>query len=284
MDLSVAYKLVANDQVVLITEAATLPIVDPFGLAEEIGLNLEESLRSVKLLTLKASGDIRWLEKILKLPAQSLKSNLSKFPLLQEIKHCIEEHKKASNTARTRAPTEWAALARIKIHSRNLFVQNRSNSVVLGLVGVIGSTAPQDEKEVLHWFLRELQQDIGSLSRGDVQKSFRCSEAPGPYEDQAQEVLENLRAHSGCSRANWCPSKVSFKIQKKNSKAWHLVRVPDLGKKKKTFVDSQEPFDKVLSLCIEYLSSSAPSSSSDPAVQEAQDEAKDGDLSENEHS
>ena len=141
---------------------------------------------------------MRWLEKALKLPAQYLKANLRKFRLIQEIQNAVEETKKKDLKKKTRAPTQWKALLLLHIRNRNLFVQNRTDCVIVGLVGVTGGTSSVDEKETLQWIARQMHKDLEIVqgSAGDGPGGgWKRSESWGDHEGEITEVLENLKKH-----------------------------------------------------------------------------------------
>ena len=267
MDFKVEYQLTLNDEVV----AAPVEIItysDPLGLAESIDLNLGES-HQVKLLSLKATQNLKWLEKALKLPDKYLKikTNLRKFRLIQEIHDAVEDTKKD-----LRRTSKWALLL-LHIRNRNLFVQNRTDCVIVGLVGVAGGSTSEDEKETLQWITKQLHQDLEFVLDPAGQVPGGCwkrSEIWGTYEDEITQIVENLKKHPQCMKATWVPSRRSFKVQ--NSKACKFFRVSNLRQRDKASVILEDVFGQVESQCLEFLENS-PSASSGPAIVEEEEEA-----------
>ena len=92
MDFKVEYLLTLNSEVVPAPEQV-ISYLDPLGLAENLELDFDQA-HQVKMVSFKATQSLKWLEKALKLPAQYLKANLRKFPLIQEIQNAVEETKK----------------------------------------------------------------------------------------------------------------------------------------------------------------------------------------------
>ena len=273
MDLKAEYKLCLNDEVVP-APVENITYLDPLGLAEDIQLNLDRMDR-VELVSFKASHNMRWLEKVLKVPAQYMKTNLHKFRLMQEIKDEVEDIKKDIKV-NARAPTQWKSLLLLHIRNRILFVQNRTDCVIVGLVGVTGSTSCRDEEETLLWLARQFQQDLQLVQDPAADQPAggwkRSSESWGDYEDEITEVIENLKKHPQCLKASWVPSRKSFRVQK-HSKAFKFFRVSNLGSRKKTSVNLEDIFGQVESSCLEFLDTSPSSASSAPAIQDQEQEA-----------
>ena len=184
MDLKVEYKLCLNDEVVP-TSVDCLLFIDPLDLAGDIDLDLEQH-HQVNLVNLQTTGNLRWLEKVFKLPAQSLRKDLHKLPLISQIKKAVEDVKKSIQ--KTRAPTQWKALTILSIRNRILFVQNRTDCVILGLVDETGDTSLQGVKKTLLWIAEQVQKDLEALQTpaGDGPAGWKRSESWGDREDEIQ--------------------------------------------------------------------------------------------------
>ena len=66
----------------------------------------------------------------------------------------------------------------------------------------------------LVWFCTQLQKDIDeNLQQKPEQKA---ASVPAEHEDQVQEVMEKLKAHPQCQLVHFVPSRMLFRIRKKN--------------------------------------------------------------------
>ena len=271
MDFKAEYRLCLNDEVLPFSEEL-LTFIDPLDLAQDIDLNLDEHRGRVKVVSLKATGNLRWLEKILKVSAQFMKTNLNKFALIKDIKKAVEDVKKT--TKKPRAPTQWKSLVFLRIRDRNLFVQNRSDCVIVGLVGVTGKTSPEDEKETLQWIAEQMYKDLEFVQEQGSDEpagGWKRSESWGDHENEITEVVENLKKHSQCLKATWVPSRQCFRVQNLR-KVFKDICIC-LGKRRKSSVDLQDTFASAESRALEFLmDSDPPSASSAPAIQDQENE------------
>ena len=292
MDLKAEYKLCLNDQVVPVEEQ-DISFVDPYNLATELDLNLDD-MQHVKLVNFRA-GHLVWLEKALQLPSRSLHRSLQKLPLFQEIKELIgtikNRNKKGPNA---RAATEWKSLIPLKVRNRLLFVRNTTHCVVLGLLGSDGGVGPDEEAETLVWFTNQVHEDLKIWEKAagpSKALSSASSQVFADHQEEVEEVLEVLKQHSACQNAWWAPSRHMITVLKKNSKERKEIRVQGLTKNRKTQEGFERPwnsFQKALALGIEYLDSEVPEQSSSSAsghptkIQQSMNEDAEGDIEEDE--
>ena len=234
MDLKAEYKLCLNDQVVSMEEQ-DISFVDPYNLATELDLNLDDR-QKVKMVSFRA-GHLVWLEKALQLPSRSLHRSLQKLPLFQEIKELIgtmkNRNKKGPNA---RAPTEWKSLVPLKVRNRLLFLRNTTHCVVLGLLGSDGGAGPDEEAETLVWFTNQLQEDLKAWEKPagpSKAASSASSQVLAEHQEEVEEVLEVLKQHSACQNAWWAPSRNMITVLKKNTKERQEIRVQGLTKKRR---------------------------------------------------
>ena len=112
----------------------------------------------------------------------------------------------------------------------------------------------------LVWFCTQLQKDIDeNLQQKPEQKA---SSVAAEHEEQVQEVMEKLKAHPQCHLVHFLPSRVLFRIRKKNlqgpASAGKIAEIKVLGinKWRKTGSASgasQDPFQKCLSMGLNFL-------------------------------
>ena len=292
----VEYRLCLNGHAIPV-ETKDMFLVDPLNLAETYSLDLPDSTE-VNLVSFKASGDMNWLCKSLQLPDDDDDKKRStgrwwahnpiRVPLLMEIKEAIKNLKqlKLKQTRDGKLPTDHHCLILLEIRGQLLYVRNNSTSVTLGLAKEPGSlpfcskdigepstprenngidepSTPRknkdmDELQPLVWFCTQLQKDIDeNLQQKPEQKA---SSVAAEHEDQVQEVMETLKAHPQCHVVHFVPSRMLFKISKKNlhgpASAGKVSEIKLLGlnKWRKTSGDTvQDPFQKCLYMCRNFL-------------------------------
>ena len=197
------------------------------------------------LLSLKASGDLRWLERGFKLSAKWWVRNHMRVPLLKEIRQAIET-KKSRSGGGSRLPKLANTLVAIKIREKVILVQNQPLFVNLAF-------HPGEEIEGLQWIINELKKYIDHLKEEssessqddddegeddeheEPQGSLRVSKQQRhPLSKNEQQIVENslknIREHSECLRATFLPSRCAFRVFKKD-KSKSEFRVSDLKKK-----------------------------------------------------
>lgn len=263
-EFKVEYKLCLNGQAVPVQKKEMI-IVDPLNLAATNALDLPESTE-VTLVSFKATADVAWLWKSLELPGGDqtrVKSrwwvhNSSRLPLLLEIKEAIKNLK---HQKKTNQPTDHQCLILLEIRGKLLYVQNTSAAVTLGLTKEPGTLNVLDpETEPLTWFCTQLQKDMGEHLQEKADKRNQNAE----HQEKVQEVLDQLKEHPQCHLIHFIPSRMIFRIVKKNlhgpANAGRVseVRVVGLNKWRKTegasgSSEAQDPFQKSLSLGLSFL-------------------------------
>ena len=254
-------------------------IVDPLNLADTYSLKLPD-YTEVNLVSFKATGDMNWLCKSLQLPGDDIDKkhppcrwwshNSNRVPLLMEIKEAIknlklEKEKRSFNDAH--------CLILLEIRGQLLYVRNNSVAVTLGLAKEPGSlpfcsknigepSTPReiDEFQPLVWFLSQLQKDIDE-SLQDMPEQKAASVA-SEHEEQVQEVMEKLKAHPQRHLVHFLPSRMLFRIRKKNlqgpASAGKIAEFKVLGLNKWRKTEgasggSQDPFQKCLYMGLNFL-------------------------------
>ena len=253
--LRTSWRLCVNEQTVPLVKKE-MPFLDPYGLAEEMDLDLEDS--EVSLVDFKATGDMAWLDKVLEKPARFWLHHHNKVPSLLEIRQLIEAKKDLKKA--TRLVGNHKCLIPLKVRGRILYVLNDTRKCVLGLTGHPGALpgTPEDEAGALLWFLDELQKGLETL--GDEEKK-EVKEVPKKaveeeYSEQIQACLESLVQHPQCSSACFKPSRLTFQVVKKDL-VQKEFRVKNLNKRARTSTEPEEPFQKALAVATEYLDESA---------------------------
>ena len=113
--LRTSWRLCVNEQTAPLVKKE-MPFLDPYGLAEEMDLDLEDS--EVSLVDFKATGDMAWLEQLLEKPARFWLQQHHKIPLLLEIRQLIEAKKDLKKT--TRLVGNHKCLIPLKVRGRIL--------------------------------------------------------------------------------------------------------------------------------------------------------------------
>lgn len=222
-------------------EHKEMQVLDPDSLSgawgEAWGMELgsDDLLIEMSLLSLKATADMWWFLKPMKLGSKWWKTHHSEIPLLIEILSIIKSKKSKSR----RVPKEPDAMVLLKVREKVLCVQNLPHLVTLGFPG-----APEDNLPLmkqLMWILEQLSKDIKRLGENPVDPEEALVEAPeqSEEEDEAstsqkqiiQDCLKNLQKHPNCLSAIWAPSRTSFRI-KRQDKRFRDFRVKALKRKK----------------------------------------------------
>ena len=142
------------------------------------------------LVSLKASADMGWFHKSLGLRHKWWKVNRARLPLLLEIRKSIRERKGRAFAGRqARMPRESESMTLVKVRGKALWVQNRSNFVILGLL-------PRESEGPLQWFVEELQKDVELLkAKNGAGESLESSEEP----EEESEDEEGGESGSDCA-------------------------------------------------------------------------------------
>lgn len=228
------YRMCLNDLAVPFVERS-LAFHDLHNLAEG-DIENQEFL----ILSLKASADVRWLERAFDLPARWWINHHGSVPLLLEIRQAIET-KKVKSGGGSRLPKLPTAIVAIHIREKVILVQNQTLFLSLAF-------KPGEEIEALQWFLEELEKDIEKLQNkaapqttqeqdDDTQEPPRFSKQQkhrvGHEEHQVvQASLNKLLEHSECLRASFLSSRGSFRVIKKDKSSSEFL-VSGLMKKRK---------------------------------------------------
>ena len=211
--------------------------------------------------------------------------NSIRVPLLMEIKEAIKNLKQQK---KANQPTDHQCLILLEIRGQLLYVRNNSVAVTLGLAKEPGSlpfcskdigepSTPRENKDIdepssprknkdidefqpLVWFLSQLQKDIDE-SLQDMPEQKAASVA-SEHEEQVQEVMEKLKAHPQCHLVHFLPSRMLFRIRKKNlqgpASAGKIAEFKVLGLNKWRKTEgasggSQDPFQKCLYMGLNFL-------------------------------
>ena len=244
--LRTSWSLCLNDHVVPV-QTKVCAIVDPYELMEGLDLDLEDT--EVSLVYFHATSDMSWLMKSLGKPVKWWIHNWNRIPLILEIRERIKAKKNKKE------PANHKCLVALQIRGKTLFVVNDTHNTTLGLLtGQVGEQpgSPENQAGTLLWFCDELHKDIENLPK-EVQKPLKEDRAPPDSEHQEaiKRTLDGIQAHSQCRSSHYRPSRLTFKVFRKD-KTYKEIRVVGLNKKQKP-QGAQDPFDKVLSLALEFL-------------------------------
>ena len=241
--LRTSWSLCLNDQVVP-SQTKVCSIVDPYELMEGLDLDLEET--EVSLVRFHGTADMSWLMKSLGMPVKWWIHNWNRIPLILEIRELIKAKKNKKERANHKC------LVALQIRGKTLFVVNDTHTTTLGLLTGHGEQpgSPENQAGTLLWFCDELYKDIENLPK-EFQKPLKEDRAPPEHQEAIQRTLDGIQAHPQCSSSHYKPSRLGFKIFRKD-KTYKEIRVVGLNKKQKP-EGAQDPFDKVLSLALEFL-------------------------------
>ena len=242
--LRTSWSLCLNDHVVP-AQTKVCSIVDPYELLEGLDLDLEET--EVSLVRFHGTADMGWLMKSLDLPVKWWVYNWNRIPLILEVRELIKARKNK------RDPGIHKCLVALRIREKTLFVVNDTHTTTLGLLtGQVGEQpgSPENQAGTLLWFCDELHKDIENLPK-EFQKPLKEDRAPPEHQEAIKRTLDGIQAHPQCSSSHYRPSRLGFKVFRKD-KTYKEIRVVGLNKKQKPN-GAQDPFDKVLSLALEFL-------------------------------
>ena len=246
--LRTSWSLCLNDQVVP-AQTKVRAIVDPYQLMEGPDLDLEET--EVSLVCFHGTADMSWLMKCLEMPVKWWSHNWNRIPLFLEIRMRIKAKKSKKE------PANHKCLVALQVRGKTLFVVNDTHTMTLGLLEsqpLPGEQpgSPENQAGTLRWFCEELYKDIENLPK-EFQKPLKEDRARAPPEHQEaiQRTLDGIQAHPQCKSCHYKPSRLSFKIFR-GDKTSKEIRVVGLNKRQKP-EGAQDPFEKVLSLALEFL-------------------------------
>ena len=245
--LRTSWSLCLNDHVVPV-QTKVCSIVDPYELMEGLDLDLEDT--EVSLVYFHATSDMSWLMKSLGKPVKWWIHNWNRIPLILEIRELIKAKKANKNK---KEPANHKCLVALQIRGKTLFVVNDTTTTTLGLLtGQVGEQpgSPENQAGTLLWFCDELHKDIENLPN-EFQKPLKEDRAPPEHQEAIKRTLDGIQAHPQCSSSHYKPSRLGFKVFRKD-KTYKEIRVVGLNKKQKP-KGAQDPFDKVLSLALEFL-------------------------------
>ena len=246
--LRTSWSLCLNDQVVP-AQTKVCAIVDPYELMEGLDLDLEET--KVSLVCFHGTADMSWLMKCLEMPVKWWVHNWNRIPLILEIREGIKAKKNKKE------PANHKCLVALQVRGKTLFVVNDTHTMTLGLLEsqpLPGEQpgSPENQAGTLRWFCDELYKDIENLPK-EFQKPLKEDRAPPEHQEAIQRTLDGIQAHPQCKSCHYTPSRLGFRIFKKD-KTFHEIRVVGLNKRQKP-EGAQDPFEKVLSKALEFLES-----------------------------
>ena len=253
--LRTSWSLCLNDQVVP-AQTKVCAIVDPYELMEGLDLDLDGT--EVSLVRFHGTADMSWLMKCLEMPVKWWIHNWNRIPLILEIRESIKAKKSRKE------PANHKCLVALQVRGKTLFVVNDTHTMTLGLL----ESQPEPEEQpgsnksqagALRWFCDELYKDIENLPKV-FQKPLKTMRAPPEHQEAIQRTLDGIKAHPQCKACHFTPSRLGFRIFKKDE-AFHEIRVVGLNKRQKP-EGAQDPFEKVLSKALEFLESGVQEESS----------------------
>ena len=260
--LRTSWSLCLNDQVVPV-QTKTCAIVDPYELMGGLDLDMEET--QVSLVCFHGRADISWLTQGLELTVKWWVRHCNRIPLILEIRERIKAKKNKKE------PANRKCLVALQVRGKTIFVVNDTHTMTLGLLE--GQPLPEEQPGspknqagILCWFCDELYKDIQNMPK-EVEKHLKEDRAPPEDQEAIQRTLDGIQAHPQCKSCHYTPSRLGFKIFKKD-KTSKEIRVVGLNKRQKLGEPEgqHDPFDKVLTKALEFLE--------DSTVQEESSSAK----------
>lgn len=253
--LEVKRRLCLNDCAVPAEEQG-LSFLDPYNQSNETDENL-----SVSLVNFKASGDMKWLQKGLKLSSRWWVLNHHRIPVLKEILNLIRTSKPKKGGA-GRLPKYHKSLLPLQVRGKVLWFQNDSRCVTLAV------KKGQEALDDVQWFLQELSKDIEHLEEVpegpvEVSKEIRAP-IPEDINDIVNDSLQTIRDHPQCLSAVFLQSRSSIRVQRRNIKATKDLRVKDLKRKRAESVEQDNQdivkrlFDPIVQSAISFLDLQVP--------------------------
>ena len=236
------------------------------------------------LLSIKASGEVHWLEKALNVRARFWRTNHAHIPLMQEMSKAIDDGK-VRKGARGRLSRMVQAVVGIKVRNKVVLVQNKS--------GLVLAFRPGEEMETIRWFLEEVSKDLKRLEEvgracGDGPRKKGGGhrvplDDPDPAQAFIDTTLSKIKAHPQCHLVTYMPSRICFHVIKKGEKDdVQNFYLHGYQKKRKVLLDQVSQvdgeqrqddraeeavrivFEQTLNVCIEYLDKATGSQSELP--------------------
>ena len=250
-------------------EKATMSVVDPYGLYQGDTEDL-----AVSLVEFMASGNMVWLEKVIKarhhhLRPKWFKENSWRIPLLKEVLALIRAQKDKRG-GEARAPRCRDYLIALKVRGKTLLFKNDSRYVCFA-DHTGGPKDPDRAKESLsdfNWFLNQLSKDVGDLQEIDSDERAQAKDRrrvdTADIQDLIDDSLKSLEDHGNCSSAKYFQSRNSFQVKRGHDDEQKLFRVEALKKKRKADADTEgnasvhRQFDLALARATAFLDNKAP--------------------------
>ena len=213
------------------------------------GLDLDLEDTEVSLVCFHGTADMSWLMKCLEKPVKWWVHNWNRIPLILEIRERIKAKKNKKE------PANRKCLVALQVRGKTLFAVNDTHTMTLGLL----ESQPLPEEQpgslnsqagTLRWFCDELYKDIENLPK-EFQKPLKDERAPPEHQEAIQRTLDGIQAHPQFKSCHYTPSRLGFRIFKKD-KTSKEIRVVGLNKRQKP-EGAQDPFEKVLSKALEFL-------------------------------
>ena len=107
------------------------------------------------VLDIKCTSDVLWMTKALGLSVRYWTTNYIKLPLIKELKEAILNGK-PKHGAVSRLPRLPQVVVAVNVRGLVVCVLNNSKSLTLAM-------KINEEKEVMEWFLKEIEKDIQNL-------------------------------------------------------------------------------------------------------------------------
>ena len=215
---------------------------------------------------LKATADVKWLEKAFQLPYRYWKTHHADFPLLQEMQQAIESGKVRKGGG-SRLPRRPDAVVAILIRDKVIFIQNKTSG--LALVSKLG-----EEVETFQWFLEEIEKDLTKLMDPQDTQPNAASSSTGPSgqkqkrhvldveeKDIVEASMKKLREHPLCIGAIFLPYRGSLRVTRKD-KTTSEIFLSGCKKKRMAAREKQDEegweylrssFDQTLVSAVEFL-------------------------------
>ena len=271
--LNLEYKLCLNNSIVPLSSRQE-DLVDDEGL-----LGGDQSSVLFKFLPLHSNANMTWALKTLQKPCSEWKKQHKVLPILNEIRSALEGLKKKVGGVRQRKMPR--CVVPLQIRGQTILVQHHVVQLHLAF-------RPGDELQILPWFLQELSKDFETLQNDEEHpEENQEEEEQNPKEDQEdssrtwhqikeakiiEECLQVIKGYETVQHANWCPSRMSFKVTLV-SKQTRFSWVPGLRKRRRaagahdeedsaTLQALQQQFDNVIQEVLMFLSEPAASSAS----------------------
>jgi hypothetical protein len=265
--IDVSISLCLNKYAVPLVEEI-LGFVDPYNLSDDADEELP-----VSLVNFNATGDKAWLNSGLEKDARWWVRNAHRVPLLGEVLMLIM-NQKVKKGADVLMPRRHQSLMPLQVRGKILWFKNNARCVTLAL-------KQGHEVEQFKWFIKELKKDLENLPNEEPEaKKLSKVEILKEIHDPVENALKTLRDHPGCSRANYVPSRMAFRLLRADN-ATMDIRVKNLKRKRAEALQHEEQeglsrqFDLALQACVDFLEHRYPEQP-EPAVPEEAPQAAEG--------